>query len=106
MLSAIDFVDEINEKVRRYVSKLTEVKAEELGLDRRAGWTLWVDEDHTCIVIPKDRDGSLQYYGGFEYIDKEYRNEMGDYVFYSRDTDRVESCFCTLEGKPHLDDEE
>ncbi|CAB4162656.1 hypothetical protein UFOVP787_82 [uncultured Caudovirales phage] len=106
MMSAIDFVYEINEKVRRYVNNLTEVKAEELGLDRRAGYTLWVDEDHTCIVVPKNRDGSLQYYGGFEYIDKEFRHEIGDYVFYQRDDDRVESCFCTLEGKPHPDDEE
>jgi hypothetical protein len=31
----------------------------------------------------------MQYYGGFEYVDKDYRYEMGDYVFYTVDDDRV-----------------
>jgi hypothetical protein len=31
----------------------------------------------------------MQYYGGFEYVYKEYRHEMGDYVFYLAEDDRV-----------------
>ena len=67
--------------------QMTEVQAEDVGLDRRAAYRLWVTED--TIAVRKDQDGGLQYYGGFEYVEKEYRMEMGDWVFYFADDERV-----------------
>jgi|TARA_R110000851_G_scaffold13665_3_gene46562 hypothetical protein len=67
--------------------QMTEVKADDVGLDRRAAHRLWVTED--TIAVSKDVDRGLQYYGGFEYVDKEYRMEMGDWVFYFADDERV-----------------
>ena len=79
-----DFIYDINQMVDDKVnSDMTEVSASDLGLDNRAGYRLYVSED--AIAVQKERDGSLQYYGGFEYVDKEFRREMGDWVFYMKD---------------------
>ena len=86
--SVYDMAEAIGEVVERNVRDNFElVSAEKLGLDRRAGYQLFVNED--AIVVTKHSDRSLQYYGGFEYVDKEYRVEMGDFVFYMADDDRV-----------------
>lgn len=89
-----DFIYDIEEIVEQKVySTMTEVSASSLGLDDRAGYRLYVSED--VIAVEKNRDGSLQYYGGFEYIDKEYRKELGNWVFYTTagdDEDRVSEC--------------
>ena len=89
MENILDFVDDVNDRMRRLVNEMDYAPADELGLDRRAGYRLHVNED--CIVVDKDSDRTLQYYGGFEYVDKEYRIEMGDYVIYLGDDDRVRS---------------
>ena len=41
------------------------------------------------ILVSSSDDNRLQYYGGFEYVEKQYRQEVGDYVFYSANDDRV-----------------
>jgi hypothetical protein len=51
--------------------------------DRRAAYELWVSEE--CVVVKKAHDRTLQYYGGYEYIDKSLRMEVGDYVVYFDD---------------------
>jgi hypothetical protein len=51
--------------------------------DRRAAYEIWVSEE--CVVVKKDHDRTLQYYGGYEYIDKSLRMEVGDYVVYFDD---------------------
>ena len=66
------------------------VKATQLGMDIRAGYKLYVDED--CIIVDKRNDQSLQYYGGMEYVDKEFRSEIGDYVIYLSNAGRVADC--------------
>lgn len=58
-----------------------------LGLDPRAAYQLWIGQDFIAVRSSDDR--SLQYYGGFEYVDKEFRVECGEYVFYSTDDNRV-----------------
>lgn len=68
--------------------KFKQVKAEDIGLDCRCG-SVWVSDEG--LVVSKSMDGSFQYYGGGEYIDKDYRTEIGDYVFYSIEDDRVRS---------------
>ena len=84
--SAMDMIDAVNNIVDDYATNMTLVGAEELGLDRRCG-DLYIS--HDCIAVPKRRDNTLQYYGGAEYVDKDYRTEMGDWVFYFDEDERV-----------------
>lgn len=70
----------------------------DLGLDERASYGgLWVDvRNEEFIAVKANDDRVLQYYGGFEYIDKEFRKELGGYVFYLTEDDqegRVNACF-------------
>jgi hypothetical protein len=83
--SATDMLDAIAEVVERKVQGMRKEPASRLGLDDRCGM-LWCDED--CIVA---YTGSrLDYYGGFEYIKEgEGRTTVGDYTFYSSDSQRV-----------------
>lgn len=82
-----DLLDSIDRQVRDFIDKATEVTAEDLGLDRRAAYRLFITDE--VIAVPKGDDRVLQYYGGFEYVDKECRHELGDWVFYSANDDRV-----------------
>ncbi len=85
--SIYDLIDTVEEKTRRFVNdNMDPVSATELGLDQRCG-RMFVNEDG--IAVDKDTDRRLQYYGGFEYVDKDYRHELGDFVFYTVDDDRV-----------------
>lgn len=100
--SVYDMAEAIAEVVERNVRDNFEmVSADRLGLDIRAGYKLFVNED--AIAVAKHNDRTLQYYGGFEYVDAEYRVEMGDFVFYMCDDERVrehiEAYYCEqLEG--------
>lgn len=85
-----NLINEINQKIEVYVGGLTEVQAQDLGLDERAG-RLYTD-GFEGIVVHKEADQRLCYYGGFEYIDKYYRQELGDYVFYTAGDDRIDEC--------------
>jgi hypothetical protein len=87
MTDIYSIIEDANDSMRQLVGQMDYAPADELGLDRRAAYRLWVSED--CIIVTKNEDRSLQYYGGFEYVDAEYRMEMGDYVIYLRDDDRV-----------------
>jgi len=84
-----DVVVEFNEKVEKYLEQsANRVSAEVLGLDRRCG-RLYVNHEYVITSVGNDR--VLQYYGGFEYIDADCRQVIGDYVFYSGD-ERVTEC--------------
>ena len=85
---ALDFCEQMTEKAQRMTAQMEEVQAKQLGLDPRAFWG-YAYVDKSAIVVNKDQDRSLQYYGGFEYVDKAYRREVGDYVFYLAEDDRV-----------------
>jgi len=87
MQNILDYIEEVKETADNIVWEMTQVSADRLGLDIRAGGRLWVSKD--CIVVRKGNDRSLQYYGGFEYVDKDCRVELGDYVVYTSDDDRV-----------------
>lgn len=73
---------DVNALVNSFLDGRPEVSAEEVGLDRRCG-NIIIGEDF--IAKYKSSDNLLQYYGGFEYVDKEMRFELGDYVFYLTD---------------------
>lgn len=79
---------EINQKVEVIIDEMREVKPKELGLDERAGWRLYIDEEY--IAVKNDSDlKNLRYYGGFEYVDEEHVQAIGDYVFYHSEDERV-----------------
>ena len=96
-----DIISETNVLVNRYIAKAQEALPENLGLDCRAGYRLFVTEE--LIAVPKDDDRSLQYYGGFEYVDKYYRIEIGEWVFYSAGDDRVAKHLSRFFEKKMLD---
>lgn len=88
-MSTMSVIDEVNEVVRRHVNSEMEAiltSNEKIGLDPRCG-VVYVDSE--SIAVDKSCDRALQYYGGFEYVDKDKRVELGDYVFYLAEDDRV-----------------
>lgn len=93
----MNLINEINQKVEIFVGGLTQVTGADLGLDERVG-RLYTD-GFDGIAVHKEADRRLQYYGGFEYIDKYYRQEIGDYVFYMAGDDRVEDCLAIFREK-------
>lgn len=104
-MSTFEFLYDMDDKVFEHIKRtMVETEVSKLGLDNRAGGYVWVDED--TIAVSKTRDGSLQYYGGFEYIDKAYRREMGDYVFYLGDDNRVRDALDRYYGIDRPDEDE
>ena len=92
-----DFIEEINDKVERFVMNNFEcvtadfcVTADKCGLDIRAVYSLYVNEE--AIAVRFNELGTLNYYGGFEYVDKEFVNTIGDFTFFMADDDRVRDC--------------
>ena len=83
----------IQNAVQKYIeeSDVVEIGAtglQELGLDFRCGRILIsVDEGFVASCNPR----SIEYYGGWEYIDSEFKFDAGDYRFYDREADRVDA---------------
>ena len=92
--SSADLLDAINEVVSRHVQGMRKEPASRLGLDERCGM-LYVDPSLEAIV---SYTGSrLDYYGGFEYIKEgEGRTTLGEYTFYTTDSDRVRDALESL----------
>ena len=84
-------LETIENAVQKYIkdSEVVEIGShglEELGLDFRCGRILIsVDEGFVAACNPR----SIEYYGGWEYIDSEFKLDAGDYRFYDREADRV-----------------
>ena len=78
---------EINGKIEAIIDEMREVKPEELGLDRRCAFQLFIDEEY--IAVQKSDLRNIRYYGGFEYVSEEYVLELGEYVFYNAEDERV-----------------
>jgi len=92
-----DIKNEATAQISEYVNsaECRRVSAEECGLDLRCGQLTLSQEGE--ILIESHKDATLQYYGGFEYIDATDRVVIGDWVVYSGDSDRVSRCFEWLE---------
>ena len=84
-----ELISEINSKVEGLIDEeFREVTPKEVGLDSRAGYRLFINEEYIAVSIGNRR--SLDYYGGFEYVDEEHITVLGDMVFYSSDDERVQ----------------
>lgn len=86
-------VSEVNSQIKGALTDDCMVKASELGLDERCG-SCWLTD--TALVVKTGSRYAWDYYGGFEYIDKEEITVLGDYVFYDRYADRIDECFDTF----------
>ena len=79
----------LNEMVDQLIDdEFRVVKPTEVGLDNRSAYQLFINEDY--IAVRKSDRRSLDYYGGFEYVDEEHVSVLGDMVFYSADDERVQ----------------
>lgn len=91
-MNVFEVIEEAEEKIKNMLGE--PVQAKELGLDPRAGYRLWVSDG--CIIVEESATGSLNYYGGFEYISKENVYKIGRFVIYAVDDndndDRVQEC--------------
>lgn len=86
-----DMIQAVDTVVERNIRALaTETQPENLGLDRRAGHSVLVTED--AVIVSAAYRGSLDYYGGFEYVDKNCVTVLGSYVIYSAQDERVKEC--------------
>jgi hypothetical protein len=95
--SILDMIDAVNEVVERNIrNNFTQVPATDLGLDIRCG-SLMVDDEEEVIAVPNHNIRTLDYYGGFEYIrEGEGRVTIGDWTFFTSDSERVSDCFEAL----------
>ena len=89
--------DTLYELTEEALKGCTRVSARDLGLDDRAADSIYVcmeepesvHEAGDYIMVSKADDRTMQYYGGFEYVGKDCRTELGDYVLYSAMNGRV-----------------
>ena len=63
---------------------MTQVKPTDLGLDPRAGYRLYANDEG--IAVPNSSRGPLEYYGGFEY-DADYYGDDLPFWLQVRKTD-------------------
>ena len=84
--------DKINELIQQFIeeSDAVCVRADKVGLDYRCGM-VYVSIDEDFIAVSHNTN-SIEYYGGFEYIDSEYITRLGHMTFYSGETSRVQDC--------------
>ena len=84
-----ELLSEMNSKVEGLIDEeFREVTPKEIGLDSRAGYRFFINEDY--IAVSRGNRRSLDYYGGFEYVDEEHITVLGNMVFYSSDDERVQ----------------
>ena len=90
-MSLDGMLDKVYEVVDNYLEEnAVDAKNSQLGLDDRAGWGLKVIRGE-AIACKVQYDSKLQYYGGFEYVDKGCRRQVGEWVFYDYNDSRVAS---------------
>mgnify|MGYP000850199390 FL=1 len=94
-----DIIYDAEQAIASYLDEnATEVNGEALGLDPRALYRGWVADD--MLIVRVDADRSLQYYGGFEYVNSDARKTVGDFVFYDRHEDeRVDGALECFESE-------
>ena len=99
---------ELERQVEKLVNKYLEesgaakVYSPTVGLDRRCGYVYVILEEDTIAV--RGSTYSIDYFGGFEYMDPCYRTTIGDITFYSGEVDRVSDCLVAY--KESLKDDE
>lgn len=96
--------DNANTVAEQAIEGLPQVNGKKLNLDLRAGYNLIVGEDF--IAVHKRDQRTLEYYGGFEYVDKDSVIGVGEYIFYSSEDDRVARCIDYFNDKDEEENED
>ena len=78
------------EQIESYVDELPRVNGDALNLDSRI-YGIYVDLNDRTLII-EGHVGTINYYGGFEYIDNEHVTTFGNYTMFSGEADRVNDC--------------
>ena len=86
------------------MKKVTDEQRNNCGIDPRAVREMWYSDD--CLAVRGRDRGALDYYGGFEYVDKDFVLVVGDYVFYSDDDQRVRIVLDMLNGREQVQEED
>lgn len=91
----MSYLTDLNEAIAKFneavKSELPKVSTKELGLDERAGF-VYVDLDQEMIIANSNNIRTLNYYGGFEYVDADAIKVVGEFTIFSGlydHTDRV-----------------
>jgi hypothetical protein len=107
MIDINNIIDRYNMELTGAIKSLPCMSADMLGLDKRAGQRLYIDEDNRCIYVESHNLRALDYYGGFEYVkDDDGRLELGSFVrFDGYDNERVADCFEYLNDNEEDNDE-
>lgn len=97
-------ITEAREAFRAELKDLPKVSAKMFDLDERAG-SAWVDLPNSLIIVNENNARSLNYYGGFEYVDSECIKRFDEYtIFCGLYCDRVDKALEIYEV--NLDEEE
>lgn len=101
-VNVMDLIEDFEVALKAKIITMDSYEPEQFRLDERSSYgKIYVDEDFTMMIVSKQSDRVLQYYGGFEYVDKEYRQEVGSYVIYHSDDERVQEHLDYLEKSLH-----
>jgi hypothetical protein len=88
MNTLLDTLDNINDTVNdAVVEHMRPVKAAELGLDPRSYYgPMYVSTEGIAV---EGATRTLNYYGGFEYVDDEDVRKYGNWTLYTSESERV-----------------
>lgn len=83
-----EVLNDVVEATIRDCKKVTKEQRGKCGLDVRAvPYSMYYNDN--MLILPKQHRGMLDYYGGFEYVDKMHVIEAGNYVIYDASVPRV-----------------
>lgn len=103
--SILNVIEEALDRIEEILTYQDVVTADKIGLDIRAGRVYVTPQG---IIVREGSRRSLEYYGGFEYVDRSFVITLGDITIYTRDDDRVDEAirYYMSEGKAvELDDD-
>ena len=97
-VNVMDLIEDFERALEAKIITMDSYEPEQFRLDKRSSYgKIYVDEYFSMMIVSKRNDRVLQYYGGFEYVNKEYRQEAGSYVIYHSDDERVQEHLDYLE---------
>lgn len=91
-----ELLSQIESTENEIIQSCETYRAHELGFDRRCG-DVYVSQDKQWLIIPKSSKGTMNYYGGLEYVDSEYVIELSTIVLYSREDSRIDGHLSSLD---------
>ena len=72
---------EKEDELLEHIGRIEKVSAAKLGLDPRAGYVRVLDDG---IIVDSGSIRSMNYYGGFEYVDESAITRFGDFTYFDR----------------------